>query len=518
MIIHNNPSISKKISRNEDDPVIKADILDRNGEIIATSVVTASCYADPSVILDINEASEILSKMPGFPTKDKIKQKLKDRNKHFVWISRHVAPKLQQDILDLGIPGIFFKKDYKRIYPQGELFSHVVGCTDIDGNGICGIEKKFNNELITNSISERNLRLSLDMRIQAIIHEELKNAVEKYKAIGGNAIVMNMKGEIISMVSLPDFDPNNLRQEDVVSMFNRNTLGAYEPGSTFKILNISIALEKGTAKINSMFDATTPIRIGRFFIKDFKGKNRALSLAEAFVFSSNIAAVKISQTFGPSVQKEFMKKFGILDRVSLEIPEIGSPIVPSNWCEASSWTISYGYGVSVSPIQLLTAVSSIVNNGNKIHPTLIYGRSFNENSQQMMNHKVVSNEVSSIVRELMRAVVKFGTAKKANVEGCEIFGKTGTAYKISKKGYGSDKNRARITTFLGGFPKNNPKYMIIVMLDDPKPIEGTYGYSTAGWNAAPTAGQILKRIVPLLNDDPEEEESELQVAKYINLG
>ena len=510
VMIFNRPSIIGNVCvNNEENPVLKADIRDRNGEIIATCVSTASCYADPSVVIDQTETAEKLSKIKGFPTKEKILSKLSDKKKHFVWITRHVTPKLQQDIMDLGIPGVFFKKDYKRVYPNGNLFSHVVGCTDIDGNGICGIEKSFNEQLIISNISEKSLFLTLDMRIQAIVREELKEAIDKFKAIGGNAVVMKVNGEILSMVSMPDFDPNNLRQEDVSSMFNRNTLGAYEPGSTFKILNVAIALESGSAKLNSMFDATTPIKIGRFSVKDFRGKNRALSLAEAFVFSSNIASVKISQTFGTEVQKSFMKKFGIFDKINLELPEVGNPIFPKRWSEATSWTVSYGYGVSVSPLQLIASVSSIVNKGIKTSPTLLL------NSAKHDNIRLISEETSSIVRELMRAVVIIGTAKKANVEGVEIFGKTGTAYKTSKKGYGNDSNRARITTFLGGFPKNNPKYMIIIMLDDPKPAEGTFGYSTAGWNAAPTGGKILQRIVPILGDGIQEIETELKVAKYI---
>ncbi len=497
---------------NSEHPNYRADITDRNGEVLATSIITASCYADPSVVIDIEDTASKLSKVPGMPSFEKIKSKLSDNNKHFVWLTRHVTPQLQQQIMDMGLPGIFFKKDYKRVYPYGNLFAHVVGCSDTDDNGTSGIEKKFNDDLIVENFSNKKLRLTVDLRIQTIVYEELKAAIEKYNAVGGNAIVMNMQGEILSMVSLPDFDPNNLKENDINFMFNRNTLGAYEPGSTFKILNTAIALESGCATLDSMFDARFPIKIGRFSISDFRGKNRFLSLAEAFVFSSNIAAIKIAQQFGNKTQQDFMKKFGILDRSDIELPEVGSPILPKVWKEASAMTISYGYGISVSPLQLISSVSSIVNAGYKVCPTLLC------NNVKANYEHVVSAKTSALIRELMRAVICWGTAKKAAVKGAEIFGKTGTAYKTSGKGYGNNNNRARITTFLGGFPTKQPQTMLLIMLDDPKPTEETYGYATAGWNAAPTAGKIFERIVPLLSSGTEsEEESELKVAKYIQL-
>ena len=497
----------------KEEIIKKADIVDRNGALLATSITTASCYADASVVIDINDTAQKLSKIHGMPSADKIKAKLADKNKHFVWISRHVTPQLQEKIMDMGLPGIQFQKDYKRIYIHGNLFSHIVGCTDIDATGVCGVEKKFNKELIVKDFSNKKLALSMDLRLQSIVHEELTAAVEKFNACGGNAILMKTNGEILSMVSLPDFDPNNLKSSTNIAMFNRNTLGAFEQGSVLKILNVAIALDSGSARINSMFDASCPIRIGKHSVTDFKGKGRALTLAEAFVFSSNIACAKMAQGFGISTQKNYMKKFGMLDKISLEIPEVGVPIVPKNWSEATCMTVSYGYGLAITPLQLLAAVTSIVNDGVKVNPTLIYGNSKNNNGEI----RVVSSETSSTVRELMRAVVCYGTAKKASIENIDIFGKTGTAYKLSGRGYGSNCNRARIATFLGGFPKDKPQYMLMVTLDDPKAVEGTYGYATAGWNVAPTAQNIFKRIIPLLYDGRESDKSELTVAKYIKL-
>ncbi|MDR0630707.1 MAG: penicillin-binding protein 2 [Holosporales bacterium] len=506
MIIGNKDSATKPIIPNE-SPVKRADIVDRNGILLATNIMTYSCFADPSAVLDINETVQKLSNIPEMPTRTKLNKKLIDKNKHFIWLARHITPEIQEKIMDLGLPGIALKKDYKRIYIHGPLFSHVIGCTDTDGNGVCGLEKKFDKSLVV--YNDKKLILSLDLRLQSIIYEELQKGIEKFNAIGGNAIFMSINGEVLTMVSLPDFDGNNI--VDAKTLFNRNTLAVFEPGSTFKILNVAIALDSRSATLGSMFDASNPIKFGRHMISDFKGKGRALSLAEAFVFSSNIASVKIAQNFGMDVQKAYLKRFGIMDKVSFEIPEIGAPIIPTYWTESTSMTVAYGYGIALSPLQILSTITSIVNDGRKVYPTLLYGNTKGPGEQ------IVSSETSAIVRDLMRAVILYGTGKKAGIDEVEIFGKTGTAYKSSKKGYGSDGSRTRITTFIGGFPKDSPKYMLILMLDEPKAVEGTFGYATAGWNVAPIAQNIFKRITPLLSNGEEKHETKLSSIKYINL-
>ncbi|GHT88942.1 peptidoglycan glycosyltransferase [Alphaproteobacteria bacterium] len=491
--------------------VQKLDIVDRNGEILATSIPTASCFADPSVIIDIYETAKRMAKIACFPNVEKIKKRLSNKGKHFVWLARHISPKIKQEILDMGLPGIHFLKDYKRIYTHGNLFSHVIGCSDIDGNGVCGIEKKFSKWLTKKESSDKSLALSLDLKLQSIIHEELTDAINKFGALGGNAILMKTNGEILAMVSLPDFDPNNLKDTNSETMFNRCTLGVCEQGSVMKILNAAIALEEGTAKPGSIFNASEPIRLGRFVINDFRGKHRPLSLVETVVYSSNIASVKIAQTFGPAVQKKYMKRFGLLDKPPLEIQEVGAPLYHKHWTEATSMTVSYGYGLSVSSLQMLSAVTSIVAGGMKVPPTLL----LNSNGSRE-NIRIVSAATSAVIRDLMRAVVLYGTGKKADIEGVSVFAKTGTAYKLKKSGYGNDGNRERLTTFIGGFPKDKPQFMLLISIDNPKASQETYGYATAGWNVVPTAKNILSRIVPLLIDCSEITESELKVAKYIS--
>jgi cell division protein FtsI (penicillin-binding protein 3) len=493
----------------------KADIVDRSGELLATSIATASCYVNPSVIIDDDEMVAKLSKISGMPSAEKLRQKVSDKNKHFVWLARHVPPQIQEQVMDLGIPGIHFQKDYKRIYIHNNLFSHVIGCSDVDGIGVCGLEKNFSRELATSDNLNKCLVTTLDIRLQAIVHEELSDAVNKFKAAGGNAMLMSNTGEILAMVSLPDFDPNNLGACSSVDMFNRNTLGVFEPGSVMKIINVAIALDSGAATLCSVFDATEPLKIGRFSVTDFRGKKRPLTLAEAFVFSSNIAAAKIEQRFGVTVQKAYMKRLGLLDKVELEIPEIGSPIAPRMWNESTAMTMSYGYGLAITPLMLITAVTSILNDGIRIAPTLVYGR----RKSSTGGERIISSETSRDVRDLMRLTICHGTGRKAAVDGVEIIGKTGTAYQAQGSGYGAERNRKRITTFVGGFPKDVPQVILIISLDNPKATEETYGFATAGHNVAPTAKNIFKRIVPLLysGDYNEPDDSNLKSLKYVKL-
>ena len=412
--------------------------------------------------------------------------------------------------MDLGLPGIHFQKDYKRIYIHGLLFSHIIGCTDIDCNGICGIEKEFNNKLIIKGQEENKLTLSLDLRLQNIIREELLNSIDKYKAKGGHAILMKTNGEILAMVSLPDFDPNNLKKYSNSDMFNRNTLGVFEQGSILKVLTAAIALDSKSSKLGDIFDASTPLRIGKFQITDFKGKGRPLTLVESIVYSSNIGCAKIAQNFGPQIQKQYFKKFGMLNKLNLEIPEIGAPILPKDWNEVTCMTIGYGYGIAISPLQLLTTITSIVNDGIKVYPTILI------RNNEVKGERIISSKTSSLVRDLMRAVVLYGTGKKVNIEGTEVLCKTGTAYKRKgKKGYGNSANRARITTFVGGFPKDKPQYMLLVSLDEPQGIKETYNYATAGWNVVPTAKNIISKLLGWIGDGEIILSKTLSVEKYI---
>lgn len=473
--------------------VLRSDIVDTNGQVVATNIPTGSAYINPQHVFNIKEASEKLAKVLKTTDAEQLEKKIK-AGKNFVWLARHISPKMQADLMNLGIPGVYIYRDQTRVYPHGALLSHVLGMCGIDGNGLSGVEAFFDARL---QEDRQPVQLSIDLRVQHILHNELENGVSEFSANGANAVVMRVKtGEVLGMVSLPDYDPHTPGQFDQTCFFNRNTLGAYEPGSVFKILNVAIALETGKATLNSIFDGSAPIQIGRFKVTDFKGLNRPMTLIEAFTKSSNIAAVKISQQFGPEIQKDFMKKFGVLTKVKLELPELGGPLIPKNWTSTSMMTISYGYGVSQTPLQLLSVIASVINKGQKVTPTLL-----KVDGPIVKGESILNEKTSATVRNLMRKVVSEGTAKKADVIGFDVFGKTGTAYqKNAKGGYGTDANRKRTTTFIGGFPEKDPEVILIVMMDDPKPTKETAGYATAGWNAAKVAGNIIKRVAPLFLD------------------
>lgn len=480
---------------------LRQNITDRNGTILATQLVTASVYANPKVIINSKEAAQKLHELFPHLSCEKLLKKL-EAESGFVWIERHVSPKMQQAVHSMGIPGVYLMNDSKRVYPHGSLACHVIGRCDIDGVGVSGIEAAFDTFLRTQN---SDLKLSIDIRVQHVVRDELAAAIAKFQAIAGNVMVMDIHtGEIIAMVSLPEYDLNkSIKSMD--DAFNRNTLGVYEQGSTFKILNAAIALETGVATPNSIFDATHPVHIGRFTITDFKGQNRPLTLTEALVHSSNIASIKIAQKFGYKVQRDFLAKFGMLQPVQLEISELGSPLLPKDWRETSMMTISYGYGISVTPLHTLVALSSVVNNGYVPVPTLQYigAKKREERIRSFKRNPCISQKTSVMLRQILRKVVKHGN-NTADIEGYQVFGKTGTAYKLSGKGgYGSDGNRHRTTSFIGGFSAKNPRYIFIIMLDDPKPTKETYGYAAAGWNAKPTAGKIIERIAPLLGVEPD---------------
>ena len=510
MTVRSNTSTEQQ-AQSEVNIYPRGEILDRNGNILATHLVTASVYTNPKVVLNAKDAATKLAKL--FPEigYETLHHRLSS-GKGFSWLIRHIPPRMQQAVNELGIPGIYLQTDYKRVYPYGHLTSHIVGYCGIDNAGLAGIEQFYNTKLLK---SNGSVQLSLDIRLQHIVHDVLIDAVAKYKAEGANAMVMDVKtGEMLAMVSLPDFDPNRLNNVKEKSGFNRNTLGAYEPGSTWKIINTAIALESGHATLKSIFDASAPVRLGRFTITDFKGKNRPLTLTEGLIYSSNIVAIKAAQKFGVQTQKEYFKKLGVTQSPSLEIPEMGRPIIPSAaaWKEATLMTASYGYGIAVTPLQMLTVIGTIINNGQSIKPTLIHIA--NDQRQEVIQLKsesvpVISLKTSHAIREMLRMVVKNAQVRKVDVKGYEVIGKTGTALQNKGRGYnGIDRN----AYFVGAFPMSDPQIMVFVMLDNPKPIAETYNYATGGWNASPTAGHIIERIAPLLGFQPSEEDFPM---KYI---
>jgi len=472
----------------------RADIVDRNGELLATSLKTCSLYANARVVLDPQEAAnKLVHVLPELNHKD-ILHRMKS-GKGFVWLARHLTPQKQAEIICLGIPGIYFQQDERRVYPHGELFSHVLGYTNIDNQGLGGIERKFNEQLLG---KKESLFLSLDIRAQHVLRDELLAGIEKFKAQGGAGLVMDVQtGEIVAMVSLPDFDPNQVGKmgSKAVAFFNKITLGVYEMGSSFKILNTALYLDSGVGDLFTKFDVSAPLRIGRFRVPDFHRAHHPLTVAEVFTESSNIGSGKMAIQMGSTLQRAFFKKIGFFSTPTLEIPELGAPIYPEKWREDTTTTAAYGYGISVSPLHLVTAVGGVVNKGIMQKPTLLKV----DPSKVMPGSRIISEETSEIMCKLMYLIVAEGRGKKARVPGYEVGGKTGTANTIEGRSY---KEGSNMTSFMGAFPMRKPKYVVLIMVDRPQAVEGTYGFNAAGWNAAPIAGKVIGRIAPLLHVAP----------------
>src|SRR5262245_30520470 len=445
----------------------RADIVDRNGVVLATSLTTASLYANPSQVHDPDQYAELLnSVLPDLyiaSTAAKLATK-----RDFIWLKRNLTPRQQQAVNRLGLPGIYFQAESKRIYPQGNLTAHLVGFSDVDSRGLSGVEKSFDDLL---QGGERPLQLSIDVRVQHILHEELSRAIGDFNGIGGAGIIMDLKtGEVLSLVSLPDFDPARPGDASDDTRFDRATLGLYEMGSTFKIFNTAIAIDSGSATLADGFDASKPIKIGGYRIDDYHGKYRFLSIPEIFTYSSNIGSAKMADAFGPELQQAYLKRFGLMDKSPIELPDVGAPFYPSqkNWKRINTMTIAYGHGISVNAIQLITAVGGIVNDGVMREPTLLK----REPGEVPEGTRVVSTQTSEQLRQLMRLVVQIGTGKKANAPGYLVGGKTGTADKQLGRGYA---NNARLASFVAAFPMNDPRFAIVAMVDEPKPNAHSYG-------------------------------------------
>lgn len=466
----------------------RADILDRNNNIIATSLPTVSLYANTKEMLDFDEAVEKTCTVFKDIDKDTLLKKLK-KAKSFVWIKRNLSPTQEQEVLNQGIPGFHFLKTEKRVYPDKNLLAHVIGGTDIDNHGIAGIEKVFDESL---KFSEHPIVLSIDLNIQHAVHDELQNAIKEFRAKGGAAIVMKIKtGEILSLVSLPDFDPNRNFNPTDRNHFNMATSSAIEPGSSAKIFNTAMALETKRISPFTKYDARFPLKIGRFTIHDFRGKGTFLTVEEILKYSSNIGSAKIALDVGRQYQKSFFKKIGLLDIVSCELVETQRPLYPKQWSEASSMTIAFGHGIALSPLHLITVISGILNGGIKNRPTLLKKLSNTVTPGQ----RIVSEKTSKQLAVLMRLNVTEGANKLAEVKGYFVGGKSGTAEKLNRGRYSKTAN---YTGFIGAFPMPNPVYSVYVVLDEPQATAKTHGYRTAGWIAAPTASKIIKRIGPML--------------------
>jgi cell division protein FtsI (penicillin-binding protein 3) len=484
----------------------RADIVDRNGIVLATTLDSPSVFANPHLIADPADAAHRLAGLlPGADEPELLTKLTSDKS--FVWLARHLTPTQQYAVNALGIPGVDFEREERRVYPNGPLAAHVVGYSGLDNKGLAGIERSFDPALDS---ARQPLQLSIDIRLQAILREEMAKTVADFSAIGATGIVMDVRsGEILSMVSLPDFDPNDLNTAIPKTIFNRATLGVYEMGSVFKIFNTALALDSHKSTLTSIYD-TRPITIGRFTIHDYHPFNRPASVTEIFMESSNIGSARMVLESGPEVQRAFLDKLGLLRPPAIEIPEIGAPEVPHPWREINAMTIAYGHGLSVSPIQTAIAASAIVNGGVLRPATLIK----HADGYVPAGTRVIAEHTSEEMRKLMRLVVTEGTGKNADVAGYLVGGKTGTAEKVEGRGYAK---KALLSSFIGVFPINDPQYMVYVIIDEPHGTKKSYGFATAGWTAAPAVARIIARMAPLFGVKPIDETPDIHRAITIDL-
>jgi cell division protein FtsI (penicillin-binding protein 3) len=490
--------------------VARPTITDRNGEIMAQDIRTVSIFAEPHRIIDKDEAAELLNAvfpdMTGRELRDKLASRRNGRNVKFSWIKREVSPAVWAQVHRLGIPGVGFVPENKRVYPNANVAAHVLGFADIDNVGIAGIEKWIDGNGLNDlkgagfAAEAQDLKpvaISIDLRVTHAMREEMLKAVKKYRAKAGAAALMDVDtGEIISHVSLPDYDPNQPLTAQNENNINRLQVGVFEMGSTFKALTTAMALDSGKYSVNSTLDARAALRYGKFRIGDFRGKGRVLTLPEVFVYSSNIGTARMALGVGVEGHKAFLRKMGQLDRMVTELPESSMPLVPRNWGELNTMTISFGHGLAVAPLQALVATASLVNGGFLIPAT--YLKRTPEEAKSVAK-RVIKPETSEAMRYVMRLNAEKGSAARANIPGYYVGGKTGTSEKVVRGRYSKEKV---LTSFMAVMPADKPRYLLLTMLDEPEAIPETMGQRTSGWNAAPTTGYIIERIAPMLDMNP----------------
>lgn len=489
-------------------------ILDRNGLEMAVDIRVPSLFAEPRRIIDVEEAVQKLRTVLPDLNEDWLRKRLTG-DKGFVWVKRELTPAIEEKIFQLGIPGIEFVTESKRFYPSGQEASHILGSVNIDNQGTMGIEKHMDDDslalLQSLGLARGNemtpVNLSVDLRVQHVMYEQLQDALVRYKAIAAAGVMMDVKtGEIVALASLPDFDPNNPSTlfQDYNGVkndrFNRITSGIYELGSTFKTITLAGALDSGKVRITDQFDARFGVRFGRFTIDDFHGKHRVLTLPEVYKYSSNIGTIKIMQQLGKDEFRAFLSKIGMDKSVPFELPEMRKPKVPDKFSEIVAATSSFGHGLSVSPLHMARAVAAFVNDGYMVPPTM-YKRS--EAEARLLYEPVISPATSAEVRYLMRlnAIGAGGSGSRMNriAKGYRVGGKTGTAEKVVNGRYTSNVN---FNVFASAFPLDNPRYAMVIVVDEPKAENAQTGV-TAGWNAGEMTGRIIQRAAPMLGISPD---------------
>ncbi len=489
----------------------RADIVDRKGRILATNFETHSLYAQPQQMIEPLKAAERLAEIFPDLEHDTLVKDFTGKRK-FLWIKKKISPEQMQAVHELGEPGLLFGPREMRLYPNGKLAAHVLGGASFGREGVhaaevigvAGIEKHYDERLRDPARGHEPLRLSLDLSIQSATERVLYGGMRLMNAKGAAAVLMDIKtGEVIALASLPDFDPNNRPRPPVDGnpsdspLFNRAVQGVYELGSTFKIFAVIQAMELGLVNPSTIIDIKGPLRWGKHKIRDFHDYGKELSVSDVIVKSSNIGTARIAQMIGAKRQQEFLRDLGFFEPTPLEIVEAkgGKPLLPPKWSELSAMTVSYGHGLSTSPLHLAAGYATIANGGTLVTPTLL------KQPRGQLGPRVMSERSAAAARVMLRNVVTEGTASFAEVEGYAVAGKTGTADKPKERGGGYYKDKV-IATFASFFPADDPQYVLVVTLDEPVETSGKQPRRTAGWTAVPVAAEITRRVAPLLGRRP----------------
>jgi cell division protein FtsI (penicillin-binding protein 3) len=465
----------------------RANIFDRNDTLLATDLKTKSLYISSVLVKDPEVLSEKVAAIFPDLSKQEVLKKISanKRNKQWILIRRNLTPMQVEEVNNLKMAGLIFEDDRIRVYPQKSIVSHYVGYVDRDRKGLAGVEMQHDRQLSLNE----DLQIAMDVRIQDILHDELKVAMETYRAKAASGVVVNVNtGEVLALSSIPDFDANSSNKASADEYFNRVTNGVYELGSVMKILTNAIAFEEKVVKPSDVFNVRDPVKYGRFTISDYHPIKNEMTVEEIFAYSSNIGTVKIAEKIGIDNQKKFLSELGLLKKLDADFPGLGKPIYPRIWRDISLYTISYGHGIAITPLHLAMASAAIVNGGT------LYKPSFLKLTEEPKGKRVFSESTSETMRKIMRATTEYGTGKNANIGGYEVGGKTGTAERAESGRYNTSLTTA---SFIAAFPMSNPQYLVYVVFDRPN-----YIFNTGGMVAAPVAGKVIKNIAPLLGIKP----------------
>jgi cell division protein FtsI (penicillin-binding protein 3) len=481
----------------------RASIVDRNGEILAYSLPFSSLYANPQEVRDPEAvAAELVQALPELKATE-VAATLANKGREFAYVARHLTPSQHSAVLNLGIPGLYFRKEYRRIYPRGRLASNTLGVVSEDHrSGLSGVEAFFDSDLANSP--DLPLALSIDVRVQNVVREELQKAIDRFSGIGGIGLMMDVRtGEVLASVSLPDFNPNDFSTITSETQTNKVVGGRYELGSMFKLVTAAAALDYHVATERTMFDATKPLVAYGHRISDFRGEHRWLNMPEVLIHSSNIGAARMGALIGAPRMAQFFDRLGLLQKASIELEESAAPIAPHHWQEINAMTTAFGHGFSVTPIQFASAIGAVANGGVLRRPTLLRVAG----DADTAGARVLSEDTSARVRRMMRAVVVQGSGKAANSPYYKVGGKTGTALKAISGGYSTDK---RLSSFIGVFPIESPRYVVLVSVDEPKGRKDTLGFATGGWVSAPAVREIVERVAPMLGVPQSEPEKPKQ--------